>query len=117
MYVYKEIELTKEQYDIVNAHRIVIDQMVNSGAAANINHVWLKDCADIHQKIFGGPTPNIKSNGLPIVSMFKNLLRKLKQHEERASTIREEAGSTSGTYEPTHGRGENRKQNHFVRRR
>lgn len=84
MYVFKENDLTKDQYVAFKPSRTRMETAVRSmsfnGDPANPDKNFLIFCANTHEYIFGRPRPNIKS-GAVILTMFKNLLRKISEYE------------------------------------
>lgn len=83
MYVFKENDLTEEQFVLLRVSKTRMETAVRNQAIGHgddaPNKSFLEYCATVHVAVFGGPKPNIKS-GPGILYMFKNLVHKLDKY-------------------------------------
>jgi hypothetical protein len=112
MYEYKELELTKDQYNRIVLEKGSMMGVMLSSNVSKIDIKWLVEASEIHQKVFGGPKPNIYGNGMPTIAMFKNLLRKLEEYEQNQKV---RSATTDRHDKPIKGGGEDRKKDKLRR--
>ncbi len=49
------IELTENQYTILNRHRECFKTLVNHGFASNLNSKWLKELKEVYKELYSIP--------------------------------------------------------------
>lgn len=77
------IQLTKEEYEIINSQRQNMIALAHNPPLSTSNppHSWLKAMQPIHQRLFGGSYPNIGCNEC-VRQAFKKFYPKVLEFEQ-----------------------------------
>ena len=77
-----DLKLTKEEYEFINLQRSNMEALAHTPPLdiKNMSSSWLLKMQPIHQRIFGGPRPNIGC-GECIRTMLRKFYPKVKEYE------------------------------------
>lgn len=89
MQVYKENDLTKEQYDQFGEYIPLIRLIAIENFAIGIDKNLIIFSANTHEMLFGKPRPNTNSSAALVV-MFRNIFRKIKEYEAKNYAVKTE---------------------------